>query len=105
MYEYLGWNFPDIETHFPQMLKKNMDKGGPAEYQLPVRDRSIGFCKNRGVALDIGANIGLWSRDLCRHFNRVIAFEPVSEFRECLALSVEPRKLSVYNLQTGEVRC
>ena len=103
MYEYLGWNFPDIETHFPQMLKKNMDKGGPAEYQLPVRDRSIGFCKNRGMALDIGANIGLWSRDLCRHFNRVIAFEPVSEFRECLARNVPMSNLDIRPVALGSI--
>ena len=103
MYEYLGWNFPDIETHFPQMLKKNVDKGGPAEYQLPVRNRSIGFCKNRGVALDIGANIGLWSRDLCRQFNRVIAFEPVSEFRECLARNVPMSNLDIRPVALGSI--
>ena len=59
MHEYQGWWFPDAESHFPKMLKKSTDKGGPAEYQYQVRDRSMAHAKRRGVALDIGANVGL----------------------------------------------
>ena len=95
MYEYLGWHFPDQETHFPHMLQKNVDRGGPAEYQSPVRERSLRLCQARGLALDVGANVGLWSRDLCKHFNRVIAFEPVALFRECLIKNVTGQNLLV----------
>ena len=41
MREQYGWYFPDIEKHFPEMLAKNIKKGGPAEYQQPVRLRSL----------------------------------------------------------------
>jgi len=53
MYEELGWWFPDTEDHFPVMLKKNISKGGPAEYQQPVR-------------------LEIWSRSLARslHLNQ-----------------------------------
>jgi len=84
MYESHGWWFPDTETHFPQMLNKSISKGGPAEYQQPVRLKSLQYLKQCRTALDIGANVGLWSRDLVQHFNKVIAFEPVAMFRECL---------------------
>ena len=84
MYNSHGWWFPDTEDHFPKMLDKSISKGGPAEYQYQVRDRSLQFVTNKRVALDIGANVGLWSRSLVKHFETVVAFEPVPMFRDCL---------------------
>lgn len=102
MNEHYGWHFPDFETHFPKMLKKSVDRGGPAEYQLPVRKRSIELCQQRGTALDIGANVGLWSRDLVDNFTRVIAFEPVAIFRECLTRNVRGDNFFVSPLALGD---
>jgi hypothetical protein len=104
MYEYQGWWFPDAESHFPKMLKKSMDKGGPAEYQYQVRDRSMTHAKKRGVALDIGANVGLWSRGLCKNFRTVVAFEPVAMFRECLIRNVVADNLQVKDFALGDKR-
>ena len=84
MYEKHGWWFPDQDTHFAAMLTKNIKKGGGPVYQEPVRTKSLQFVKQKDVALDIGANIGLWSRDLAQQFKKVIAFEPVADFRNCL---------------------
>jgi FkbM family methyltransferase len=88
MIEHYGWYFPNFDTHFPKMLKKSVDRGGPAEYQLPVRKRSIELCQSRRTAIDVGANVGLWSRDLIDNFAKVVAFEPVDIFRECLEKNV-----------------
>jgi FkbM family methyltransferase len=102
MYESHGWWFPDTEDHFPKMLAKNISKGGPAEYQQPVRLRSLQYVKQHRTALDIGANVGLWSRDLVQHFDKVIAFEPVAMFRECLEKNVPNIKLWVSPLALGD---
>lgn len=88
MYQTHSWWFPDQDTHFASMLEKNIKKGGGAVYQEPVRKKSIELCTHRGLALDIGANVGLWSRDLTQVFDRVIAFEPVADFRACLLKNV-----------------
>jgi len=88
MYEKHGWWFPDQDTHFVEMLDKNIRKGFEPVYQEPVRNKSLRYVKQKSVALDIGANIGLWSRDLALHFAQVIAFEPVSDFRDCLIKNV-----------------
>ena len=88
MHEYQGWWFPDAESHFPTMIKKNVDRGGPAEYQQPVRLKSLNYVKQSRTALDIGANVGLWSRDLVKNFSKVMAFEPVGIFRDCLEKNV-----------------
>lgn len=102
MREHHGWFFPDFETHFPRMLQKSVDKGLAPEYQVAVRRRSIELCERRGVALDIGANVGLWSRDLADNFQRVIAYEPVAVFRECLARNVNRPNLEISELALGD---
>lgn len=102
MIEHLGWWFPQGETHFQKMLNKSVAKGGPARYQYQVRDRSLRYVKNFGVALDIGANVGLWSRDLCEHFAHVTAFEPVAMFRDCLIKNVPSNKLTVEPVALGD---
>ncbi len=102
MYESHGWWFPDAEDHFPKMLAKSVSKGGPTEYQYQVRRRSLDYVKQRRVALDIGANVGLWSRDLVRHFTHVIAFEPVAMFRECLERNVFAKNLKIYPTALGD---
>ena len=104
MHDYQGWWFPDAESHLPKMLTKSMDKGGPAEYQYQVRDRSLIYVKQRGVALDIGANVGLWSRGLCKNFRTVVAFEPVAMFRECLIRNVVADNLQVKDFALGDKR-
>jgi FkbM family methyltransferase len=102
MIEHYGWKFPDFETHLPRMLKKSVDKGLPAEYQVAVRRRSIELCNNRTLALDIGANVGLWSRDFVQSFKRVIAFEPVAVFRECLEHNVQGKNFEVQPIALGD---
>ena len=95
MYEKHGWWFPDQDTHFAAMLTKNIEKGGGPVYQEPVRTKSLQFVKQKGVALDIGANIGLWSKDLADQFEQVIAFEPVADFRNCLIKNVNASNIDI----------
>lgn len=101
MREFQGWWFPDYETHFPEMLQKNINKGGLPVYQEPVRSRSIALCQQRRLAIDVGANVGLWSRDLCKNFAKVKAFEPVADFRECLQKNVTADNLDILSDALG----
>lgn len=101
MYQAHGWWFPDQDTHFAEMLAKNIAKGGQPVYQEPVRHRSIELTANKGIAVDIGANVGLWCRDLCQNFQQVIAFEPVDDFRSCLKLNVPNQNLEIMTCALG----
>jgi FkbM family methyltransferase len=102
MYQIHSWWLPDTDTHFASMLEKNMKKGGGPVYQEPVRKASINLCSKKGLALDIGANVGLWTRDLTTCFERVIAFEPVEQFRECLARNVPPGNWQISPMALGD---
>jgi FkbM family methyltransferase len=102
MYQAHGWWFPDQDTHFAGMLKKSIQKGGGPVYQQLVRQQSISLTPSRTLALDIGANVGLWSRDLTEAFAQVISFEPVSDFRDCLVKNVPASNLEVRGCALGE---
>jgi len=101
MYKKHGWTFPDYDTHFAYMLDKNIKKGGEPVYQEPVRRKSFEFVQHKGLALDIGANIGLWTRDMAKQFQRVIAFEPVADFRECLRENVDMSQVAIRDYALG----
>lgn len=83
-----GFWFPDYDNHFPKMLEKSLRNDGVARYQWRARDAAVAACNQTRVCLDIGANVGLWSCDLIKSFETVIAFEPVAEFRECFKKNV-----------------
>ena len=102
MYQSHGWWFPDQDTHFSEMLTKHVSKGGAPVYQEKVRRISMDLCPRKNLALDIGANVGLWSRDLCGSFINVIAFEPVSEFCKCLRRNVTASNLELLDLALGD---
>lgn len=101
MYKKHGWTFPDYDTHFAHMLDKNISKGGKPVYQEPVRRKSFEFVAHKGLALDIGANVGLWTRDMAKQFERVIAYEPVADFRECLQKNVNMENVAIRDYALG----
>ena len=101
MYQSHGWWFPDQDKHFAKMLSRNIAKGGQAVYQEPVRRASIPYCTKHDVAIDIGANVGLWTRDLCQFFQQVHAIEPVADFRACLSKNVPATNLTMHDCALG----
>jgi FkbM family methyltransferase len=83
-----GFWFPDYDTHFPRMLDKSLKNDGVVRYQWRARELAIAESTSRRICIDIGANVGLWSCELVEHFDQVIAFEPVEEFRKCFERNV-----------------
>ena len=56
------------------------DAGGGQSAQ---RNSALRYVRQWRLCLDIGSNIGQWTRPLARRFDRVICFEPNPNFREC----------------------
>tara|TARA_R110000751_G_scaffold87352_7_gene173223 strand:+ start:1715 stop:2359 length:645 start_codon:yes stop_codon:yes gene_type:complete len=73
-----GLWLPDSDEHFR----------GPG-YEHATRQTALGLCPGRGLAIDIGAHVGIWSVDLAQNFDRVVSFEPNPENRECLVKNLE----------------
>lgn len=92
-------SFPEADRHFAR-------KDG---YQKQIVDRALPHCRGFTTAIDIGAHVGLITRQLERHFDIVLSIEPQAENYACLqenvtsadtvnvALSDRKRLLSMHN--------
>ena len=72
--------------------------------QQPQRDAALAYVKQWRVCLDIGSNIGQWTRPLTRRFQSVICFEPNPNFRECFVRNITEKNVILwpYGLSDGE---
>ena len=61
------------------------DAGGGQQAQ---RDTALEYIKQWRVCLDIGSNIGQWTRPLAKRFDSVVCFEPNPNFRECFTKNI-----------------
>ena len=81
-----GIYFPDSDTHFESIID---DEGN---YQKQQFDTALKYLKpeDRGLFIDVGAHVGLWSRMAIKAgFRDLLCFESVKETRECLKINLE----------------
>ena len=84
-----GWYLPSKEKHFESYLLRSINQKGVGEYQKEQRSKSFSYLSQNNVAIDIGACVGFWTKDLCENFKNVICFEPAPENAECLKLNLK----------------
>lgn len=72
---------PDSEDH---LLRNKGGKPFWRAYQKDRLDEAFKHVRNWNVAIDVGAHIGLMTRELAKHFRAVVAFEPAAESYACL---------------------
>lgn len=75
-----GIVLPAEDTHFKDQITVDPAYGNKGVYQIHKWKACIPFIKEFRHALDIGAHVGLWTRVLAYHFDRVTAFEPHLEY-------------------------
>jgi len=56
--------------------------------QQPQRDAALKYVNQWRVCVDIGSNIGQWTRPLAKRFHSVICFEPNPNFRDCFRKNI-----------------
>jgi FkbM family methyltransferase len=88
--------FPEWDNHFENFFNK--DRG----YQEAQRNRALAHVVEFEVAVDCGAHVGLWSRDLSVFFDKLYCFEPVKEFFECLKSNILSKNVEFYNSALGK---
>ncbi len=83
---------PETDTHFDTMITVGPNEvHGKGTYQLKKYRAALGYCNARGLAVDIGAHVGLWSRVMSYDFARVVAFEPLPDHVACFERNLEGR--------------
>ena len=103
MFEYKGIWLPDGETHYQMIMDspKSPEVDGKGTYQYRKLRIATLATPGRRVAIDIGANIGLWSMHLTKLFETVFAFEPIETFRDCFEKNVEGENYELYPTALG----
>src|SRR5688572_25675425 len=78
------WFLPDGEKHLPEwMTLAQQRRDGRLTYQIKKYEAALKHCPRRGVAIDIGAHVGLWSFWMAKDFGTLHAFEPKPAHGEC----------------------
>ena len=92
-----GYFIPENDLHY-QGYFTQFD-----HYQEGQRNRALSHVSDWNIAIDIGANIGLWSRDLTSFFSMTYCFEPNINCLDCLKKNINTNKAEIYNLALGSV--
>ena len=72
--------------------------------QQAQRDAALAYVKQWRVCLDIGSNVGQWTRPLTKRFQSVICFEPNPNFRQCWKRNITDKNVILwpYGLSDSE---
>lgn len=87
MQKIKDWYIPDYDSHFREYLSIHGNN-----YQKEPRDHALSQVTQFRTGLDIGGNVGFWSKDMCERFQRVEIFEPDLSNTECLRLNLDQYK-------------
>ena len=64
--------------------------------QRAQRDDALTYVNQWRVCLDIGSNIGQWTRPLSNRFESVVCFEPNPNFRECFEKNIQEKNVLLW---------
>ena len=78
MTRHHGWAFPAVD----RLMAAELTRVGT--YQQSHLDAALRWVTQHGTAIDGGAHVGTWSRQLALVFRQVIAFEPAADTFACL---------------------
>jgi FkbM family methyltransferase len=78
---------PDHEQHL-ELYARNGEYGRWT-YQGHKLLAALDWVKGLNLAIDVGGHCGLWSKELVKIFDQVVAFEPVAEHRACFEKNVQ----------------
>ena len=81
---------------YGQHTKPTYLEDASAADQLKQRDAALAYVRQWRVCLDIGSNIGQWTRPLTKKFQSVICFEPNPNFRECFKKNISENNVVLW---------
>jgi FkbM family methyltransferase len=102
MKEWRGIFLPDNEQHLIEnLLRTGHERAGKPVYQSQKYNTALSCFNKRNVAVDIGANLGLWSRIMGLDFEKVHSFEPVPEYIECFKKNAPQANVELHEIALG----
>jgi len=82
-----GWMVPDDDTRVTFLLENDSDRYNPT-YEDKYRQLVISHLPNKRTFVDVGANVGIWSLPMTRHFEQIVSYEPSRQNIECIKSNI-----------------
>lgn len=89
MQQFQGIWLPAGDTHMREQIALSKPVAGHPTYQYGKLQAAMEYVKERALAVDVGAHVGLWTWQLARLFGQVAAFEPMPVHFECLRRNMQ----------------
>ena len=103
MRQYAGIFFPDDDGTLTKALKARLDS--EPVYRGDRLEEALKYVKRFDVAVDCGANVGMWTVELAKRFQQVIAIEADPTNVECLRRNTaECSNVVIYGAAAGETQ-
>jgi FkbM family methyltransferase len=64
----------------------------------------VALCKEHRTVIQAGGNVGIWPKELSRHFAHVFTFEPDSENFACLQRNVREENVTMFEAGLGDIQ-
>ena len=92
--EINGWWLPTKDQYFHKFVVDNQTRkrNGFCRENL---EQAFKFVSNWRTAIDIGAHVGFWARDMREHFAHVHCFEPAEDVWACLVKNMASTTMSL----------
>lgn len=99
-----GWWLPDGDVHLHEYLSIAPEWQKERRVYQPSHLGEVfnATLRRRGVAIDVGSHIGFWSFFLAMKFEKVEAFEPDTEYRECFAVNCTAPNITLHSTALGD---
>lgn len=78
----------DTDFYIPD-ADHNLVTMGKGDGQKGLRDSALKFVTDWRTCVDVGANVGMWTRFLQKDFERVVCFEPNPMFTRCWHMNIK----------------
>jgi FkbM family methyltransferase len=100
-----GWAMPEADKYFEKFI--------PADGPLPKQNgfqrehlmAALEHVKAWNVALDVGAHVGFWTRDMAERFKKVYAFEASPDTFACLVKNTDDLPdVQTFNAAVGNAK-
>ena len=83
-----GWHLPDIDQTMTRKIIGDDDITN-SNYEIHIRHAILDYIPIRNTFIDVGANVGVWSLNMHKHFHRVVAYEPSPMNIECFEANLD----------------
>jgi len=82
-----GWLVPDDDTRVTGLLENDKSMENPA-YEDKYRQAILDHLPNKRTFIDVGANVGIWSLPMSKHFKKTVSYEPSKQNIECIKMNI-----------------